>query len=106
MPLCFGVRGRPRGGAHGPSGEKGPPMSRSKSARVKSRDGLLGTLEPDGGDDRAVAEQRLIRLDDGRRIRVPAASLVVQRDGSYLLTLGRDELDARVGSEGAEEIVV
>jgi uncharacterized protein (TIGR02271 family) len=106
MPLCFGVRGRPRGGAHGPPGEKGPSMSRSKSARVKSRDGLLGTIEPTGGDDRAGAEHPLVRLDDGRRIRVPAASLVVQQDGSYLLTLGREEIEARAEAEGAEEFVV
>ena len=47
-----------------------------------------------------------IRLDDGRRIRVPAASLVLQEDGSYLLTLGREELEACGESAGGEKLVV
>ncbi len=95
-----------RGEAHGPSGEKGRSMSRSRAARVKSRDGLLGTIEPAGGTDRAGADDSWIRLDDGRRIRVPAASLVLQEDGSYLLTLSREELEARDEATGGENLVV
>ena len=81
-------------------------MSRSKAARVKSRDGLLGTIEPAGKTDREVTDSALIRLDDGRQIRVPAASLVLQKDGSYLLTLGREELEARDESTGGGDLVV
>jgi len=81
-------------------------MSRSKAARVKSRDGLLGTIEPAGETDRTLTDYAFIRLDDGRRIRVPAASLVLQKDGSYLLTLGREEIEARDESTGGENLVV
>ncbi len=81
-------------------------MSRLKAARVTSRDGLLGTIEPAGATDRRVTGHAMIRLDDGRRIRVPAASLILQKDGSYLLTLGREELEARDASTGGENLVV
>jgi uncharacterized protein (TIGR02271 family) len=80
-------------------------MSRSKAARVKSRDGLLGAIEPAEGADRA-ADHVTIRLDDGRRVHVPAASLVLQEDGSYLLTLGREELEALDESTGGGNLVV
>ena len=81
-------------------------MSRSRAARVKSRDGLLGTIEPAGETERTAPDSTYIRLDDGRRVRVPAASLVLQKDGSYLLTLGREELEARDESTGGENLVV
>lgn len=81
-------------------------MSRSKAARVKSRDGLLGTIETDGGSEGAVVDHAFIRLDDGRRIRVPAASLVLQKDDSYLLTLGREELETHEASTGGDHLVV
>jgi len=81
-------------------------MSRSKAARVKSRDGLLGMIEPAEGSDGAVLDHATIRLDDGRRIRVPVASLVLQKDGSYLLTLGREELETHGASTSGEKLVV
>jgi len=80
--------------------------SRAASARVKSRDGLLGTIEPVGATQGLDPEQVAIRLDDGGRIVVPAASLVLQEDGSYLLTLGREELEAQVSAGGDETLVV
>jgi len=67
---------------------------------------LLGTIEEVGGTERADTDRATIRLDDGRRIRVPAASLVLQEDGSYLLTLGREETEARDDPEGGEKLVV
>jgi len=81
-------------------------MSRSKAARVESRDGLFGTIEPDGGTEGAVLDHSFIRLDDGRRVRVPAASLVLQQDGSYLLALGREELETHEASSGGDALVV
>ncbi len=81
-------------------------MSRSKAARVISPDGLLGSIEPAGDAEGAAPGYTSIRLDDGRRIRVPAASLVRQKDGSYLLSLGRAEIEASEESTGGENLVV
>ena len=81
-------------------------MSRSKAARVKSRDGLHGTIEPAEGIDGSVMDHATIRLDDDRRIRVPASSLVLQKDGSYLLTLGREEFEAYDASMSGGKLVV
>jgi len=81
-------------------------MSRSKVAKVTGRDGLIGTIEPAGGNDGEASEQVLVRLDDGRRVAVPTEHLILQEDGSYLLTLGRDELEARGEVSGDEDLVV
>jgi len=81
-------------------------MSQSKDARVQSRDGLLGTIEPAEETDGQVSDHATIRFDDGRRIRVPAASLVLQKNGSHLLTLGREELEALDVATSGENLVV
>jgi len=82
-------------------------MSRQKTAGVvKSRDGLLGTIEPAEGTEGAVPDHAIIRLDDGSRIRVPAASLILQKDGSYRLTLGREEIEEIDVSKRSENLVV
>jgi len=81
-------------------------MSRSIPANVKSRDGLTGTVEPAEATGDSSPNQVVVRLEDGRRIQVPAESLVLQEDKSYLLTLGRDEIEARSEASDRDTLVV
>jgi uncharacterized protein (TIGR02271 family) len=81
-------------------------MSRATSAKVRSKDGLVGTIEPVEETSDSVPGQVFVRLEDGRRMMVPSESLVLQKDGSYLLALDREDLPTRGEVDGGGKLVV
>jgi uncharacterized protein (TIGR02271 family) len=87
----------PRPGTAAAAGGKGSP------------DAAAATACPPGTDTsaRANAIERLtVRLDDGRRLLVPADALTAQADGSYYLALRAADLPEADAATGAGEVVV
>ncbi|MCA1686726.1 MAG: hypothetical protein LC745_12310, partial [Planctomycetia bacterium] len=78
-------------------------MSEVGSEVVSCRDGLRGVLEPErvsvGG-----GTSRVVRLDDGRRVVVPASLLKAHAGGGYELPMGLAEIERLAG--GGCEVVV
>jgi uncharacterized protein (TIGR02271 family) len=60
---------------------------------VYGEGGLRGTLEPPDASSHEGAGTRVVILDDGRKVVVPAALLVARPDGGYDLPLGLAEVD-------------
>lgn len=72
-------------------------MSDIAGKRVFGDDELAGVVESVRMDQDA-GEQALLQLDDGRRVLVPRAVLVPQRDGSYYLPLSAADINATLSS--------
>jgi len=78
-------------------------MEKSRRIPVIGKDGLRGVVleeHPAGGNGRHV----LVQFDDGRRAMVPRDALV-QKDGTFHLSVGADELD-RIQIERPDEPIV
>lgn len=68
-------------------------MEIQKDKRVLLQDGVGGRVEAWQADEGQGA-QALILLDDGKRLWVPASALRAGPEGSYLLPIGRAQLQA------------
>ena len=77
-------------------------MSPETTMIVRGPGGLHGTLEPLDRPSQG-ATTRVVRLDDGRRVVIPAELLIARDDGGYDLPLDRAKLDRLVA--GAETAI-
>ena len=84
-------------------------MNSSTSPRVVGKEGLTGQLETELLEAGTASNLVSIRLEDGRRMRIPRELLTPQADGSLLLPLTLRELEQRYGrstkAEAEEQIV-
>lgn len=68
-------------------------MSRIDRAELSGPNGLRGTVDHSTRIDRDGEDHYEVRLEDGRRLVVPAELLILQKDGSFYLPLGADDLE-------------
>jgi len=78
-------------------------MSAGLPEWVHGRDNLRGILEPPGAGGPG---ERSIRLEDGRRLAIPAGLLVARAGGGYDLPLGIADLVARDDDRGETVVPV
>jgi len=80
-------------------------MATKAAAVVRGKDGLVGTIESFEKSDDGASGTAVLRLDDGRKIVIPANLLSLQGDGSYALSLSVAEVDRLVGGEVVVPVV-
>jgi len=75
-------------------------MSRKATVIVVCKDGLRGIVESPARL-READEEVVVRLDDGRRLAVPAGALTRQEDGTYYLPVGAADIE-RLGTRAGQ----
>lgn len=81
-------------------------MHRPNAELVRGKDGLRGTILPSSSGD---TTQVMVRLASGQEIRVAAAALIPQQDGSYYLPLSPADVESyknHPDADGGEPLVV
>ncbi|WP_435017803.1 YsnF/AvaK domain-containing protein [Tundrisphaera sp. TA3] len=79
-------------------------MAIKTAAVVRGKNGLVGQVEAFLAHDDEEAESVAIRLDDGRRVVIPAELLVLQEDGSYALELSASAIEQLIGKVETSEV--
>lgn len=77
-------------------------MQPGNAARVRSKDGVCGTVVPAAPQASGDASQVLVQFETGQRLLVAADALRRQPDGSYDLPLTIAELERAHGGEDPE----
>lgn len=75
-------------------------MALPNTAYIITQDGLRGTADIPAGEGMTHS---LVRLEDGRRLRVPVELLEIQADGSYYLSLDLNAAGRQDGSQNAQD---